>query len=473
MRFFQPTRARRAAAASPRPGRVALALLLAGLCAAAGPAPAWDRGTVAYGGSSQLELLPLMPPDSTFLLPAAPDGPVLRLLVRNRGDQPLDSLSLYLGISDFEGRGVQDFFRRVTVPAEGEAELAFPVGALADRPGFYDVRALAFASGRELGGHEYTFGYDVGRLPVSLDRPADFDRFWQATRDTLAALPLEATLLADTLQSDGMVAVWRVSYLSLHGVRVHGWLTVPRWKPGPHAALLQLPGYSSGRIAPNTHYARLGYAVLGIQVRGYGVDQAQYPADNAQYMTLGIEAPETYIYREIIAHCLRGIDFLASRPEVDPGRIGVTGGSQGGGLSLLTAGLDPRVRVVAANVPFLTDFPRSLTMSGNPYREIVHYLEEHPDQRERVRRTLGYFDALNLAERITVPTVVSAGLFDRTCPAPSIYGLYLRLGAKEKRCEVYPYLDHGEVGRPFSPLMRDWIIRQLPPVAGDRRMTHP
>ena len=49
----------------------------------------------------------------------------------------------------------------------------------------------------------------------------------------------------------------------------------------------------------------------------------------------------------------RVIDFLLSRDEIDHSRIGVTGGSQGGGLTISTAALRPEVRVAAASAPFL------------------------------------------------------------------------------------------------------------------------
>ncbi|MBN2288922.1 MAG: acetylxylan esterase [Candidatus Glassbacteria bacterium] len=424
---------------------------------------AWDRGTVAYDNGYQAVVEPVFPADSTHLLPPAPHGPSIPLRIINNSGREITGALLYAGATDFRGNGVQDLDRRIDLPAHGETTVELALDRLAGKPGFYDVRVLVFDRGRELAYDEFTFGYDVSGRPVDIHPPADFDRFWQATLDSLKAVPPGVTMQLDSLLSTGTVDVYRVSYASLHRVRVHGWYTVPRWKPGPHAALLFLPGYSTGRISPKVGHSGQGFATLSIQVRGYGVDQEDYPPDNRSYMTIGVDDPETFVYREIVCHCLRGIDFLELRPEVDRGRICAIGGSQGGGLSLLAGGLDKRVGFIVAGVPFLTDFPLSMEITGNPCRNLVWYLEENPGKKEKVFRTLSYFDVLNVAARIKVPTLVSMGLWDRTCPAPAIYEMFLALGSADKEIGIYPYLDHGEVGGPHGPVVDRWLDQHLRP----------
>ncbi len=437
-----------------------LCLLLLAACVSPGPVPAWDRGTVAYEGPPGVSISPVIV-DSMHLLKSSAAGVTLRLNVRNELDRPLAGALLYAGITDFQGRGRQDFTVRLDIPAGESRELSLAADSLRGCPGFYDVRVLAFDHGRELGGTEFTFGLDVDAIDTPPYPPADFDAFWDATRDSLSAIPLEAEVRKEDSLCSADAQVFRVSYLSLHGVRVHGWLTLPARGKGPFPAFLILPGYSGGHISPQSELAAEGWASLAIQVRGYEVDRKDYPPDNSRYMTIGIDSPETYIYREIICHCLRGLDLLASRPEVDMKRLGVRGGSQGGGLSLLTAGLDRRVCLVSAGVPFLTDFPLSMTMTGSPYREVVDYIRQHRERREAVMHTLAYVDVLNVAGRITAPVLVSAGLFDRTCPAPSIYGMFLRLASKDKTIRLYPYLDHLEVQGSHSDFEHDWLVRHL------------
>lgn len=438
---------------------ILLCLLFLKIC----PLSAWDRVTVAYG-VQLAELSPVLTDSISHLLPGGKQGPRLGVRIASKLDRRVGNAFLYMGLTDFNGRGMADYRLQLDLPAAADTVVYIDVGELAGTPGFYDVRALLFDSGREMGKLEFSFGYDVEHLDHDYAPPSDFDSFWRSTLDSLAAVPPELELALDSRHTSVQVEVYRVSYTSLHGVRVHGWLTLPVGHEKPVAGLAFFPGYSTGRIRPAVDYSRRGYATISIQVRGYGVDQESYPEDNGNYMTIGCERPETYIYREIVCHCLRAVQLLGERAEVVPERIGVAGGSQGGGLSLLVAGLNPKVAAVLASVPFLTDFGRSMPMTGAPFRDLVRYMENNPGSAEAVMNTTRYFDTVSLAGRIKAPAIVSAGLFDRTCPAPSIHRMFLALGSVDKRIEIYPWLDHLEVGRPFMPVARQWLADHLPPV---------
>ena len=429
---------------------------------APGSARSWDRGTVAYS-SQPVVLEPVFPDSTAHLIPGSVSNPEFGIKLSSYSSRRNENTFLYLGITDFKGNGIQDFRIDVRLPAASDTVIKIVADSLAGKPGFYDVRALLFQRGRELGKNEFSFGYDVGRLDHDYSLPTGFDSFWSATLDTLAAVPAEADITLDSRHLDDEAEVFRISFTSLHGVRVFGWMTLPVGRDKPAPGLVLFPGYSTGKISPAVDYSREGFATVSIQVRGYGVDQESYPEDNSQYMTIGCESPQTYIYREIICHCLRAVELLAARPEVDPGRIAAVGGSQGGGLSLMVAGLNPKIAAVVANVPFLTDFQRSMTMCGSPYRDLVRYIERNPASRDAVMDAVRYFDTTSLAGRIEAPIIVSAGLFDRTCPAPSIYRMFLALGSTDKRIEIYPWLDHLEVGREFMPVAREWLLEHLAP----------
>src|SRR5438046_5747342 len=114
--------------------------------------------------------------------------------------------------------------------------------------------------------------------------------------------------------------------------------------------------------------------------------------------------------------CVRGVDFLYSRPEIDTSRIGVWGFSQGGGLSLATAALDRRISAAVAGVPWLCNFPLAAEVTAAPYVELHDYLRQHPEQRDQSLTTLAYFDQLNLAGGITCPTLIASGIIDEAQP---------------------------------------------------------
>ena len=291
-------------------------------------------------------------------------------------------------------------------------------------------------------------------------RPKDFDRFWATVRRDLAATPLDAKLTPDPEHTDADAACFKASYASLKGIVIHARYCRPA-REGKFPAVLITPWYSKGAIPPPISLAKLGIAALEFQARGFEVDQSSYPLANSWYIFDGIETPESYIYREIVAHALRGLDFLAARPEVDANRLAVMGASQGGGVSLLVAGLDPRVSAVSADFPFLTDWPESLAAPGSPYADVRKYIAEHPEKQAAVMKTVSFYDTLDVADRIRVPILVQTGLKDRTCPAPEIEKMYGWLKSAKKRLKEYPNADHSDQGAERWKTAEDFLAGVL------------
>ena len=139
----------------------------------------------------------------------------------------------------------------------------------------------------------------------------------------------------------------------------------------------------------------------------------------------------------------RAAAVLAALPEVDPTRIGVAGGSQGGALSLIAAALQPSlISCAVAGAPFLCCFPESTALSVSwPYREIADYLRDHPENEEAVWRTTAYFDVFNFAPRVQAPVLMHLGLADDVCPPETGYATFGALpGPKE--LAVFPNAGH-------------------------------
>lgn len=295
---------------------------------------------------------------------------------------------------------------------------------------------------------------------AATERPKDFDAFWAKTKQELAATPLDARLTPDPENTDAEAACFKAEYASLRAITIHARYCRPaKGKKVP--AVLIVPWYSKGAIPPPVSLAKRGIAALEFQARGYEVDQSSYPLDNSWYILDGIETPESYIYREIVSHALRGVDFLAARPEVDANRLAVMGASQGGGVSVLVAGLDPRITAVSADFPFLTDWPKSLSAPNSPYADVRKYLDEHPERRDAVLRTLSYYDTLDVADRIRVPALVQAGAKDRTCPEAGVKKLYDALGSRHKRFVEYQDADHTDDGAVRWKTAEDFLDGRL------------
>ena len=98
---------------------------------------------------------------------------------------------------------------------------------------------------------------------------------------------------------------------------------------------------------------------------------------------------------------------------------------------------------VMADVPFLSDFERSIAKTPDPpYTELTRYLGVHRDRTEQVLATLRFFDGVHFAGRITAPALVSVGLLDTVTLPSTIFAAYNALIVADKEIVVYPYNGH-------------------------------
>jgi cephalosporin-C deacetylase len=277
-------------------------------------------------------------------------------------------------------------------------------------------------------------------------KPDDFDAFWEGVQGQAAAIPLAPEMVPDPLRTSDDVEVLQVFYTSLDHVRVAAWYCRPARTAGPTPAILFLPGYQMDPPIPK-EWARKGYSALSVAPRGKLRSMRQFNPGYPNLLTHNIVDRHTYAYRGFYVDCWRGIDFLLSRAEVDAGRIGVTGSSQGGGLTITTAAMRPEIRAAAAGAPYLCGYLDAIELTHTyPYEEINDYLRMHPESRRAVEDTVAYFDGINFADRITCPTIVNIGLQDNVCPPETGHALFNRIGAGDKR--LYAYDGHGhDAGR--------------------------
>ena len=279
-----------------------------------------------------------------------------------------------------------------------------------------------------------------------LKKPDDFDAFWDGVLQQVAAIPLEPEMLPDPLRTSAEVEVFQVFYSSLERVRIAAWYCRPTRRVGRLPAVLLLPGYQADPPIPK-EWALKGYGALSVAPRGKLRSNRQFNPGYPNLLTYNIVDRHTYAYRSFYVDAWRGIDFLLARPEVDPTRLGVTGSSQGGGLTITTAAMRPEIRAAAAGAPYLCGFMDAIALTHTyPYEEINDFLRAHPDSRHAVEATVAYFDGINFADKITCPIIVNIGLQDNVCPPETGYALFNQIRATDK--QLYTYDGHGhDAGR--------------------------
>lgn len=300
--------------------------------------------------------------------------------------------------------------------------------------------------------------------------PADFDRFWADSLAESRSVDRDPTLVRASTPVTRFL-IDDVSFAGFAGEPVRAWVT--RGSDAPAPTVVEYVGYGGGRgiAGEQLRWAAAGYTHVLMDSRGQGSvwgsggdtpdPHGSAPATPG-FMTRGIDDPATYYYRRLIVDAVRLLDRVDALPGVDASRVAVTGVSQGGGIALAAAALSPVVRAVLPDVPFLCHFRRSVELApAPPYTEIARYLAVHRDREEQVFRTLGYFDGVNAARRITQPALFSVGLMDDVSLPSSVFAAYNHLASTDRDIAVYGFNGHDGGGFAHWVRQAEWLAERL------------
>lgn len=291
-----------------------------------------------------------------------------------------------------------------------------------------------------------TAGFDPLSIKPTVANPSDFVQFWDQAKTDLATIPIDArmTLLPDRCTEK--VNVYEVNLQNFRlGSRLYGILCVPKAE-GKYPALLKVPGAGVRPYGGDIAMAEKGIITFEIGIHGVPVtmDQEIYRDLGASavngYWAYNLDNKDRYYYKRVYMGCVRANDFLVSLPQFDGVNLAVTGGSQGGALSIITAGLDSRVKYLASFYPALSDmtgylngraggWPHLFDKNNLPYNNLKEKIE-----------TVGYYDVVNFARLLKIPGLYSWGFNDETCPPTSMYAAYNVITAPK---DLYLALETG------------------------------
>jgi len=285
------------------------------------------------------------------------------------------------------------------------------------------------------------------------ERPADIDAYWDKAIAEMEALGTDCELIPSEFQVPN-AECFDLWFTGVGGARVHGQYLRPTRREGKIPAVLMFHGYTGdcGSFSSKLNYVCAGFAVAAIDCRGQGgisedVGGVKGNTYHGQIIR-GLEDPdpEKLMYRSLFLDTAQLARIVMAMDEVDETRVGATGGSQGGGLTLACAALTPTLNRAAPMMPFLCDYRRvwEMDLAKDAYSELTEFFR-HTDPRHEKEEfyftKLGYIDNQHIAHRIRAKVKMFTGLMDNICPPSTQFAAYNKI-TSEKDVVIYPDFAH-------------------------------
>jgi cephalosporin-C deacetylase len=371
--------------------------------------------------------------------------------VKNNTDAPQTGKVSY--VITQRGKKMGSGTQNAAIGKKSSEKYSFDLPAL--KSGFYKVYFMVNITDYD-DTTRRAFGIRPNEVRSQYQKPADFDAFWQKTKDELAKVKPNFKVTPMPKMNTDNRKVYLIEMRSLDNYTIRGWMTVPINKNKDHkfSVLLGLPGYQVA-LAPITGLDE-DLAIITLNVRGQGNSRGPIDTRRDEFIFYHIEDRDKYVMRGVIMDCLRGIDFIYSQPNLKHDNILVSGGSMGGYLAIATASLDKRVNLCSAQNPILCDVNNLDGEVTWPINDIKKYIQTQPGLTyAKVVSNLNYYDGKNFATTLTCPMIMGIGLLDPYAPPANEYATYNVVPGK-KRIMVFKDLGH-EISQAYKDLEGRWM----------------
>ena len=303
-------------------------------------------------------------------------------------------------------------------------------------PGFRDMKLSVSLDGKTYE-HHIKVGFSVDKINPYTQEPQDFRSFWQKNVEELKQVPMSYTKeLYKDYCTDKIDCYLVKLQIDKMGHSMYGFLFYPKnAQPGKHPVVLCPPGAGIKTIKDpmrNKYYAENGFVRFEVEIHGldprissetFGEISRAFNDRNGGYLANGLENKDIYYMKHVYVGLVRCIDFLTSLPEWDGKNVAVQGGSQGGALAIIAAGLDSRVTQCVANHPALSDMAGYAAKGGTG--GYPHFCRQPQILSNKdCLNTLAYFDVVNFARYVKAPTYLTWGYNDVTCPPTTSYAVW-------------------------------------------------
>lgn len=303
-------------------------------------------------------------------------------------------------------------------------------------PGFRDMKLSVSLDGKTYE-HHIKVGFSVDKIKPYTQEPQDFRSFWQKNVEELKQVPMSYTKeLYKDYCTDKIDCYLVKLQIDKMGHSMYGFLFYPKnAQPGKHPVVLCPPGAGIKTIKDpmrNKYYAENGFVRFEVEIHGldpripsetFGEISRAFNDRNGGYLANGLENKDIYYMKHVYVGLVRCIDFLTSLPEWDGKNVAVQGGSQGGALAIIAAGLNSRVTQCVANHPALSDMAGYAAKGGTG--GYPHFCRQPQILSNKdCLNTLAYFDVVNFARYVKAPTYLTWGYNDVTCPPTTSYAVW-------------------------------------------------
>ncbi len=336
-------------------------------------------------------------------------------------------------------------------------------GGSMNTPGFLRCWVYTTVDGKEYK-NMATAAFAPEQIKPTATLPDDFKAFWENAIEENNKIPMDVEMTLLPERCTEKVNVYHVSLQNYKkGSRIYGILCKPK-KEASYPAILSVPGAGIRPYNGRVELAEEGIITFQIGIHGLPVTMDQYVYDNLRYgaldgyWTMNLDDRDQYYYKRVYLGCVRAVDFIVSLPEYDGSNLAVTGGSQGGALSIITAGLDKRIKYLAAFYPALSDLSGYLNGRAGGWPHMFRPGNTAFIKDDKIETAL-YYDVVNFARQLTQTGWYSWGFNDVTCPPTSMYSAYNVIDASK---EIHVFQETGHWTFPEQwVLVNKWLLNKL------------
>lgn len=338
---------------------------------------------------------------------------------------------------------LEPYEKKTTVAKNGELKIS---GVSMKQAGFLRCRAFVKYDNMEYEGRA-TVGFSPEKITPTTKMPADFNEFWNKEIEKAKRIQLDSRMLLLPERCTDKVNVYEVSFQNeSNGSRIYGVLCVPK-AAGKYPALLKVPGAGVRSYYGDVNNASKGIITLEIGIHGLPVTLDTKVYDNlragalSRYWDANSTSKDNMYYKRVFTGCVKAIDYIFSLPEFDGTNLVVAGGSQGGALAIITAGLDSRVTGLVSFYPAMSDMNGYLYNRAGGWPHAFKNLDKSSILTKEKESTMAYFDVVNFARLVKVPAFYSFGYNDMVCSPTTSFAVYNTLQST-KTVNIVPEIEH-------------------------------